>query len=141
MYRYSALLTPDPEAGGFVVTFPDVPEAITEGDTLDEALTHASEALEAALSLYVESRKALPRISKRKGRRLHPIALSATTEAKLALYEAMQKAGIRKATLARQLGWQKSLMDRLLDLNHHSRIEQLEQALAALGKRLSITVE
>ena len=50
---YPAILTPQPE-GGYVVTFPDVPEAITQGDTIDEALDHAIDALETALTFYDE---------------------------------------------------------------------------------------
>ena len=41
--------------GGFVVTFSDVPEAITQGE--DEALLYAVDALESALSLYVNDRQ------------------------------------------------------------------------------------
>jgi len=49
---YPAILTPDPE-GGFTVTFRDVPEAITEGDTREEALLRAEDALESALAMYI----------------------------------------------------------------------------------------
>jgi predicted RNase H-like HicB family nuclease len=52
MRAYPALLTPDPD-GGFTVTFRDVPEAMTEGDTREEALLHAEDALESALAMYV----------------------------------------------------------------------------------------
>jgi antitoxin HicB len=47
-------------------------------------------------------------------------------------------AGVRKADLARRLGWHAPQVDRLLDLDRASRLDQLEAALAALGKRLSI---
>ena len=53
MLAYAATLTPDEEDGGFVVTFRDVPEAITQGDTLDEALHNAADALTVALDGYV----------------------------------------------------------------------------------------
>jgi antitoxin HicB len=46
--------------GGFVVTFPDIPEAITQGETRKEALEMAQEALGAALEFYFEDRRVVP---------------------------------------------------------------------------------
>jgi antitoxin HicB len=43
-YAYPFDMEPQPE-GGFTVTFPDVPEAITEGDTAAEARERAEDAL------------------------------------------------------------------------------------------------
>lgn len=51
MREYTVVLTPDPEDGGFTVTVPALPGCITEGDTLEEALAMAQDAIE----LYVES--------------------------------------------------------------------------------------
>ena len=45
MRRYSVVLLPDSEAGGYTVLVPALPGCITEGDTLDEALTNAREAI------------------------------------------------------------------------------------------------
>ena len=53
----------------------------------------------------------------------------------------MKTAGIRKADLARKLDWRVTQIDRLLDLNHASRLDQIEAALAALKKRLIVDVE
>ena len=64
--------------------------------------------------------------------------LPALTAAKVLLYRAMREAGVRKADLARRLGWHGPQIDRLLDLNHASRLDQIEAALAALGKRLTV---
>jgi antitoxin HicB len=54
------------------------------------------------------------------------------------LYRAMREAGLRKADLVRRLGWHAPQIDRLLDLNHASRLDQIEAALAILGKRLAV---
>jgi antitoxin HicB len=62
------------------------------------------------------------------------------TEAKVALYREARNAGISKAELGRRLGWHAPQIDRLFDLNHHSRIEQIDQALRALGKRSVVSV-
>ena len=65
MFDYPVNLEPQPN-GGFVVTFPDIPEAITQGEDREEALLYAVDALETALSFYVDSRRALPVPSKAK---------------------------------------------------------------------------
>ena len=57
---YPVTLTSDEEDGGFVVTFADVPEAITQGNTLPEALANASDALAAAMDFYTESKRVPP---------------------------------------------------------------------------------
>lgn len=54
MRRYTVLLMPDPEDGGYTVTVPAMPGCITEGDTLDEALDHARD----AIRLYIEDLEA-----------------------------------------------------------------------------------
>ena len=59
MRAYPAAVTPDPD-GGFTVTFRDVPEAITEGDTRKEVLLRAEEGLESALAMYVVAKEPLP---------------------------------------------------------------------------------
>jgi antitoxin HicB len=53
----------------------------------------------------------------------------------------MQASGIRKADLARRLGVSKPQVERLLDLGHGSRLEQIEQAFRALNKRLELSVQ
>jgi len=69
------------------------------------------------------------------------VTLPALAEAKISLYREMLGVGMRKAELARRLGWHKPQVDRLLDLRHDSRLDQIEQAFAALGKRVTIAIE
>src|ERR1700722_20078960 len=103
MRAYPAALTPDPE-GGFTVTFRDVPEAITEGDTREEVLRRAEDALESALAMYVAAKEPLPDSSEAgaEGTMGPPSALGM---AKAALYEAMREQGVGRAELARRLHW------------------------------------
>lgn len=137
MFDYPVILTPDD--GTVLVTFPDVPEAITFGADEDEALLHAVQALESALSFYVDARQALPTASKpRRGQRtVRPSPLEC---AKLGVYQAMTEQGIKKAELARRLGWHMPQVDRLFDLGHASRLDQIEAAARALGRRLEVRV-
>ncbi|MTW21652.1 type II toxin-antitoxin system HicB family antitoxin [Allochromatium palmeri] len=138
MFDYPVLLEAQPE-GGFVVTFPDVPEAITQGEDIDEALLYAVDALETALSFYIDARQPLPQVSPANGRpTVRPSALEC---AKLGVYQAMTEQGIRKAELARRLGWHMPQVDRLLDLRHASRLDQIEAAAGVLGHRVKVRVE
>jgi antitoxin HicB len=138
MRAYPAVLTPDPD-GGFTVTFRDVPEAITEGDSREEALLHAEDALESALAMYIAAKEPLPAPSKAEaGEEMVP--LSALGMAKTALYDAMREQGIGRAELARRLRWHLPQVNRVLDPRHASRMEQVEAALAALGLRLIVEV-
>jgi antitoxin HicB len=130
----------DKEDGGYTVTFRDVPEAITHGDTLEEAMVHATDALETALSFYIDERKALPKRSAAK-RGERDVELSALGMAKTALYEAMTAENVTRAEMGRRLGIHLEQVARLLDLTHASKLEQLERALAAVGRRMVITAE
>ena len=138
MRAYPATLIPDPDAG-FTVTFRDVPEAITEGDTREEALLRAEDALESALAMYIAATEPLPSSSvPAPGEALVP--LSALGMAKAALYDAMRAQGVGRAELARRLRWHLPQVNRVLDLRHASRMEHVEAALAALGLRLVVDV-
>ena len=138
MFDYPVTLTPDD--GSVLVTFADVPEAITFGADEQEALMQAVDALESGLSFYVDARQPLPTPSKPK-RGQKTVRPSAMECAKLGVYQAMTDQGIRKAELARRLGWHMPQVDRLFDLRHASKFEQIETAAAVLGKRLVLSVE
>lgn len=136
MFDYPVTLTPD--GGAVLVTFPDVPEAITFGADEDEALLQAVAALETGLSFYVEARRALPAPSPAAGRpTVRPPALEC---AKLGVYRAMTEQGLKKTDLARRLGWHLPQVDRLFDLNHASRFDQIEAAARALGRQIEVRV-
>jgi antitoxin HicB len=137
MFDYPVILAPDD--GTVLVTFPDVPEAITFGADNDEALLQAVDALESALSFYVDDRKPLPTPSKPK-RGQHTVRPSALECAKLGVYQAMTEQGIRKSELARRLGWHMPQVDRLFDLKHASRLDQIEAAARALGRQVEVSV-
>ena len=137
MFDYPVTLTPDGDT--VLVTFKDIPEAITFGVNKDEALLHAIDALETGLSFYVDARKQLPVASKpRRGQKA--VRPSALESAKLGVYQAMTEQGIRKAELARRLGWHTPQVDRLFDLRHASRLDQIEAAARVLGRQLEVRV-
>lgn len=137
MFDFPVTLTPDD--GTVLVTFADVPEAITFGVDEGEALRNAVDALETGLSFYVDARKPLPKPGKPK-RGQKTVRPSALECAKLGVYKAMTEQGVKKAELARRLGWHMPQVDRLFDLRHASRMDQIEAAAAALGRHIEITV-
>lgn len=47
-YQYPAVFTPA-EEGGFIITFPDVPEAITQGENIEQCVEEAADALDEAI--------------------------------------------------------------------------------------------
>lgn len=117
---------------------PDVPGACTFGEDREEALLRASDAIESALMGYIDLRRDIP--VPRAGRRGPFVTLPALTEAKLGLYSAMRAAKVGKAELARRLNCHLPQVDRLLDLRHASRLDQLEAAFRVLGKCLSVEI-
>jgi len=124
------------QIGAFVV---DVPEAITAGATRAEALDLAQDALVVALSGYVDEGRPIPRASKAKsGQAL--VAVPPRAAIKLAIHAAMREQGTTQAQLGEQLGVDGRQVRRILDLDHESRLSQLESALAALGLRADVTV-
>jgi len=135
MFDYPVTLTPDGDT--VLVTFKDIPEAITFGVNKDEALLHAIDALETGLSFYVDARKQLP-VASRPKRGQKTVRPSALESAKLGVYQAMTEQGIRKAELARRLGWHTPQVDRLFDLRHASRLDQIEAVARVLGRQLEV---
>ena len=125
--------------GAVLVSFPDLPEALTEGATEEDALGEAEDCLIAALGGYIQERREIPRPSPARGRAL--VALPALAAAKTALYCAMSAKGIGNTALAERLGVTEAAVRRLIDLDHRSHIGQVEAGLRALGQRLVVATQ
>jgi antitoxin HicB len=128
------------DESGIVVSFPDVPEAITQGDDDADAEAMAAEALGLALLTYARLGRTLPK-AKAKGRSLRAITVGADEAAKLAVLEAFHGAGISQDEFARRLGKDAREIRRILDPMHATKLATLMVALAALGHRLVVGVE
>jgi antitoxin HicB len=137
MFDYPVTLAPD--NGTVLATFADVPEAITFGADEDEALLNAVDALETGLSCYIDARRPLP-VPSRPAKGQRTVCPSALECAKLGLYQAMTEEGVKKSELARRMGWHMPQVDRLFDLRHASRLDQIEAAARALGKSVIVRV-
>jgi antitoxin HicB len=122
-----------------LVTFPDIPEAISVGDDEEEALLNGLDALETAIEWYFDEKREVPMPSKpRKGQ--HVVSLPALVVTKVLLQNEMIRQGVRKSELARRLNVHMPQVDRLLDPRHSSKIEAIEAAFRTLGKRLNISI-
>jgi antitoxin HicB len=135
---YPAVLTEDP-AGGFVVSFRDIPEALTQGDNEKEALEMAEDALINALDFYFDDQRPVPLPSKAKrGERL--VGLPLSIAAKVLLLNEMLAQNIRPADLARRMNVLPQEVHRLLSLDHKTKIDTVALALLSLGRRFELTV-
>ena len=122
----------------FLVTFPDIPEAITQGESEEEAMKAAKDALEAALDFYFEDGRIVPRPSApRRGYRY--VELPVSLVAKVLLLNEMLRQKIRPAELARRLHTTPQEVNRLTNLRHTSKIDGIAEAMKALGKNLHIS--
>lgn len=124
------------EEGGFLVNIPDL-DGWTQGDDQDDALRQAEDLLEEMVLGAMAHNEDVPHPSTAGGRAV--VRLPALTAAKLEAYRAMRAAGLNKRQLAERLGWRPSQVTRLFDGRHASRLDQIETALAALGRRLVVT--
>lgn len=139
-FVYPAILTPDVKDGGFVVTFVDLPEAITQGDTMEGALREAADCLEEAFANRIVTGLSIPPPSRLEEGQ-HTVPVAALTAAKAALYIALQEAQISAAELAKRLQCEEKKVRRLLDPRHPSKLPRIEAALAAIGHRLIVSLQ
>lgn len=138
-FQYSVMLTPA-EEGGYVVTCRDLPELVTQGETVEDALEQATDAMDEVFATYLTEGLDFPQPSKAK-RRERLVAPPAETVAKAALYVAMRRAGISKVQLAKRLGVDEKEVRRLLDPHYGSKLPRIAKAISLLGQRLVIGVE
>jgi antitoxin HicB len=122
------------ENGWLLVRFPKVPEALTEGETEEEARALAADALLVALEGYLKAGRAIPEGDRGRSR----IVLPSLITAKLAVYRAMRDLAWTKQKLADELGTAENSIRRLLNLRHSSHMRNIDEALAVMGRELEI---
>jgi antitoxin HicB len=138
-YAYRAAFEPGSRRGNVVVTFPDVPEAVTQGRGQADARAMAEEALGLILLAYLQEGRALPK-PRVKSRELVEVSVAPDVAAKLAVLESFAAAGISKSELARRIGKDEKEVRRILDPKHPTKLPALTATLRALGKRLVVGV-
>ena len=140
MVSYYARFEPDRKTSGFVVEFPDFGYGATQGETLQEAYEMAEDLLKCLAQEEIRKNKPFPAQAKHRGKHFHLVSLPALQSAKTELYTAFRASGMKKVELARRIGISKTNIERLFDLDHASRLDQIEAAFRAIGKKLEVTV-
>ena len=138
-FQYPVLLSAS-NGGGYVVTCRDLPELITQGEDVRDAIEQASDAMDEVFATYMIEGVDFPRPTRAR-RRERLVAPPAETMAKAALYVAMREAGISKTQLAKRLGVDEKEVRRLLDPHYGSKLPRIAEAINLLGQRLVIGLE
>jgi len=137
MLSYPARVARDGD--GFMVSFPDIPEALTGAPSREEALQMAVDALVTAMDFYFEDRRPVPSPSDlKRGQVL--IDLPPSVGAKVLLLNEMLHQGTRPADLARLMNVRPQEVNRLTTLRHPTKIDTVAEALKALGRRLELSL-
>lgn len=137
MLSYPARIAKDGD--GFMVSFPDIPEALTGAATKAQALELAADALTTAMDFYFEDRRPVPASSAPKRGQVM-IDLPPSVGAKVLLLNEMIAQGTRPADLARLMNVRPQEINRLTDLHHPTKIDTIAQALKTLGRRLELSL-
>ena len=124
------------EEGGYLVEFPGIPGAVTQGETVDEAVGMAVDCLRTLFLGLIAMGQDIPIANRPRGSNIHPVSLPALETAKIELYRTFRASSMKKARLASGMGIPRAHVDRLFDLNHASRLNQIESAFRVLGKAL-----
>jgi len=138
MLRYPAKIEPD--TSGFMVSFRDIPEALTGAATREEAETMAADALLTAMDFYFEDRRKVPAPSAAQADEVL-VSLPASVSAKVLLLNEMVAQGITPSELARRLHTRKQDVSRIVNLGHATKIDTIADALATMGRSLELRVQ
>jgi len=136
--EYPAIITPQ-ETGGYLVEFPDLEEAFTEGETLEEALFNAAEVLTLMLECRLDDKEKIPQPSKIKKKNVYWIAPDVKVQAAVLVKQNRQDKSM--AELARMLGTSWPSVQRLENPHHSPTLKILDKAATALGKKLVLSFE
>jgi antitoxin HicB len=138
MLRYRLQLEPE-DNDTILVTSPDLP-IVAYGENEAEALRNAANAIDTIIESMMSAREDVPFPAFEDEIDMPYHAMSLQDELKVHLHCSMLAAGLTRADLQRRLGWQRESVDRLFRLDHNSRIEQLDEAFHALGKKVDVGV-
>ena len=134
--RYPVIITPDD--GGFMAVCPDIPEMGTCGDTVEEAQEMAIDALITAFDFYFEDERPVPMPSQCDD--AYYVELPLSVWAKVLMLNTMIETKTTQVELARRMGTRKQEVQRIINLHHNTKIDTLNSAMMAMGKRLSLSV-
>lgn len=138
-FTYAVKLARDKHDGGYVVTCRDLPEAITQGETVEDALSEAADALDEAIAARIDDDRDIPMPTAAK-RGEHAVSVPPSMALKAAVYLAVRDAGISNSELARRLHLDEKEARRILDPHHPTKLPRIEAALAVLGRHVRLAL-
>jgi len=134
-FVYWCVLSKDDE-GGFVVTFPDFPEAVTQGEDLAGVVLAAEDCLDEAIAWRIKARESIPLPSKKPRGRAVPVTPGSLMQAKATLWTLMNAHEVSPAQLAKLMGRPRQDVTRILSPRHGTNHRHLDEAFRALNHRL-----
>ena len=138
-FAYPARLESEP-GGRYTVTFPDLPDAITQGEDLADAIEMAADCLAEAIGARIADRDDIPVPSRAEHGQVR-VTVPVHVAVKAALYVAMKQEGVSMNELARALKGQHGQVRRLLDPGRASSMKRIDQALSTIGRRVCVSLE
>jgi antitoxin HicB len=136
--QYPAVLEKD-DNDSWLVTFPDFEDAVTFGDTREEALTHAVDALETVIISRMKHKMDISAPSGARGRPL--VSIPPLTAAKALLYQELRHQNVSIRQLAQKLHCEYPVAHRLLDVARKTQVNEIAKAFRVLGKQVIIGIE
>ena len=136
--QYPAVLEQE-ENATWLVTFPDFEDAVTFGDTPEEALVHAVDALETVIISRMKHKMGIPAPSAVRGRPL--VSMPPLTAAKALPYKELREQNVSIRQLAQKLHCEYPVAHRLLDVSRKTQVDEIAKAFQVLGKQVIIGVE
>ncbi|HOC41430.1 MAG TPA: type II toxin-antitoxin system HicB family antitoxin [Thermoanaerobaculales bacterium] len=139
-FAYPVVLATD-ASGGYVVSCPDLPELLTQGEDRADAVASAIDALEEAIAGRVRRGDDIPDPSEPpEDLDVELIRLPPIMAAKAALAIALRESGLSQSAFARETGVDEKEVRRLLDPRHPSKLPRLQKALLSVGREVEIRV-
>lgn len=137
-YTYPILITEDKDDDGYVVTCRDISEVITQGETLEEVLEYAADALDVAICGRIDDGKDVPAPTTKQVRE-HMVSVPITTALKAAAFMRFRQSGKTKVAIADELGLPESEIRKILNPGHPTKADRLESFIHALGGNITVS--
>ncbi|CAI8162405.1 MAG: Antitoxin HicB [Pseudidiomarina mangrovi] len=129
---------------GILISFPDIPEALSSADSEYQAREMAYDALISALEFYFEDYKRIPNptstTSPTGSATDNYVELPPALTAKVMLLNTLAESQVSYAELARRLGKKPQEVQRMIDLRHATKIDTIAAALETLGYQLQLSL-
>lgn len=142
MLRYQAKLEPA-EEGGYLVSFPDIPACITEGDNFEHAVEMAQEVLDLWLEGARDENWPIPKSkAPRKGKKYHWIVPNHKIQSAIYIRQARLKSGLSQGNLAKRMGVSVQVVQRLENPRlSNPTVKQIWNVCLALNIQLPLEMD